>query len=150
MEKENETRVVKDTWDLTTYKWRVETDGLRLMVDGFKSKKVLGRQCHECDTVYLPGQKFCRKCFIEIDKIVEISDTGELVTFTAILTDVRGNAFDEPRIAGVIKLNGCDSWMMGEIQGIDWKKLEVGMELKIVWKEEVNGVIADLDYFVPV
>ena len=149
MDEKVETRVVKDNWDLTNYTWRVETDGLKLLVDGFKDKKVFGRRCHLCNTVYLPGQRFCRKCFIEIEEVVEIKDFGELVTYTATLTDVRGNPFDEPRLAGVFKLEGCDAWLMGTIEGIDWKELKVGMKLKIVWKEEPTGAIADLMHFTP-
>ena len=150
MDKPKETRVVKDSWDLTTYKWRLETDGLKLMVDGFKDKKVLGRKCHKCGTVYLPGQKFCRKCFIDIDEVVEIPDVGNLVTYTATLTDIRGKPMEEPKAAGVVKLDGCDSWLMGQIEGVDWKDLKVGMKLKIVWKEETSGAIADMAHFAPV
>ena len=149
METKQETRVVRDTWDLTTYKWRLETDGLKLMTDGFKDRKVLGRRCPQCGTVYLPGNGFCRKCYIDIDEVVEISDVGSLVTYTATLTDIRGNPLEEPRAAGVLKLDGCDSWLMGRIEGIDWKDLKVGMKLKIVWKDETAGAIADIDHFAP-
>ena len=149
MDKPKETRVVKDTWDLSIYKWHVETDGLKLLVDGLKDRKVLGRKCHRCHTVYLPGQTFCRKCFIDIDQVVEIADVGKLVTYTATLTDIRGNPLEQPRAAGVVKLDGCDSWLMGEIHDIDWKDLSVGMKLKIVWKENLTGAIADIDHFAP-
>jgi len=149
MSEPKETRVVKDTWDLSTYKWRLETDGLKLLVDGFKNKKVLGRKCHKCGTVYVPGQKFCRKCFIDIDQVVEISNQGKLVSYTATLSDIRGKPLEEPKIAGVVKLDGSDSWLMGEIKGIHWKDLKVGMKVKIIWKENTNGVIADLDHYEP-
>jgi hypothetical protein len=149
MEKTTETRIVKDSWDLSTYQWRVETDGLKLLVDGFKEKKVLGRKCHKCGTIYIPGQKFCRKCFIDIDQVVEVSDKGSLVSYTATLSDIRGNPFPDPRIAAVVKLDGCDAWLMGQIKGVDYKQLKVGMKLRIVWKEQTSGVIADLDHFGP-
>lgn len=149
MDKPKETRVVKDSWDLSAYKWRLETDGLQTMVEGFKDKKILGRKCYQCGTVYLPGQRFCRKCYIEIDEVVEIANVGKLVTYTATLSDIRGKPFEDPRIAGIVKLDGCDSWLMGEIKGTNWKDLKVGMKIKIVWKEQTKGAIADMDHFAP-
>ena len=149
-DKPEETRVVKDTWDLTLYKWHLETDGLKLMTDGFKDRKVFGRKCPQCGTVYLPGNMFCRKCYIDFDEVVEVGTEGELVTYTATLTDIRGNPIEDPRIAAVVKLDGTDSWMMGEVTGIDWRDLKVGMKLKIKWAEETTGAIADIEGFTPV
>jgi uncharacterized OB-fold protein len=51
-----ETRQTKDTLDMSLFKWRIEADGLELLVQGFKEKKVLGRKCHKCGTVYEIGR----------------------------------------------------------------------------------------------
>ena len=62
-----ETRIVNGIWDVSTYKFRVEGRGLRLMLDGMKDAKLNGIKCQECGTVYLPGPFYCRKCHVKID-----------------------------------------------------------------------------------
>lgn len=148
-DEKRETRVVKDWWDLSSYTWTVEADGLKLFTDGLKERRILGRKCPKCKTVYVPGPPYCRKCFIDIDEVVEVSHEGKIVTFTANLADVRGNPVDNPTISAVVKLDGSDSWFMGVLNGIDWKEVKVGMRVKLVLKEETKGALADIVGFVP-
>lgn len=148
-DEKKETRVVKDYLDLSSYTWKVEADGLKLLVDGLKDRKILGRRCPKCKTVYVPGVPFCRKCFIDIDEVVEVSNEGEIVTFTVNLADIRGNPVDNPTISVAVKLDGADSWFMGTLTGIDWKDVKVGMRVKLVLKEEPKGALADIVGFVP-
>ena len=144
-----ETRVVKDYWDLSTYTWTVEADGLKLFTDGLKERKILGRRCPKCKTVYVPGPSFCRKCSIDISEVVEVEQKGKIVTYTVNLADVRGNPVDNPTISVVVKLNGSDSWFMGALTGIDWHNLKVGMDVKLVLKDQTKGALADIVGFVP-
>lgn len=150
MEKERrETRIVQDTLDMNLLKWRVEVDGLDLMVKGLKEKKLLGRKCHQCGTVYLPGTSLCRKCFIDIHEVVEVGPKGTIASFTVNLADVRGNPVQEPTVTVDVKLDGSDSWLMGTLQIDDWKKVYVGMRVEAVLKEEPSGALADLECFQP-
>ncbi|HDH96099.1 MAG TPA: Zn-ribbon domain-containing OB-fold protein [Proteobacteria bacterium] len=148
-DKGNETRIVKDYWDLSAYSWTIEAEGLKLLTEGLKERKILGRRCHKCKTVYVPGQKFCRKCLVDIDEVVEVGQEGEVVTYTVGLADIRGEPLEEPIISVVVKLDGSDSWMMGILNDIDWKEVKVGMRVKLVLKEETKGELADIVGFVP-
>jgi len=148
-EKRDETRVVNDFWDLSAYSWTIEADGLKLLTDGLKERKILGRKCPRCGTVYVPGPRYCRKCFIDIEEIVEVGHDGEVVTYTVNLADIRGEPVEDPTISVVVKLDGSDSWFMGILSDIDWKDVEVGMKVKLVLKEETNGELADIVGFVP-
>ena len=154
MEKEKkvrkETRQVKDTLDMGLFKWRIEADGLELLVQGFKEKKVLGRKCHKCGTVYVPGCSFCRKCLITIQDVVEVSKKGKIACYTVSLADVRGNPVDEITVAVQVKLDGSDSWMMGNLEIDDWKKVYVGMPAELVLREETTGTLADIVCFRPI
>jgi len=148
--KEKETRVVNDTLDMNLLRWRVEADGLELLVNGLKDKKLLGRRCGQCGTVYLPGSSICRKCFIDIHEVVEVSRKGKIASYTVNLADVRGNPVDQPTVTVDVKLDGSDSWLMGTLQIDDWKKVFVGMPVEVVLKEEPSGALSDIEYFRPV
>ncbi len=149
MAEEKETRQVMDSWNLSIYKWKIEANGLKLLVDGLKDKKVLGRKCTKCNTVYVPGVIYCRKCFIDIDEIVEVSSKGKVGTFTVTLADVRGNPVDEPQVLGCFQLDGADSWLMGPLVIDDWKKVRVGLPIQIRFREETTGELADIECFEP-
>ena len=144
-----ETRIVHGTWDISTFKFRIEGVGLRRMLEGMKDGKLVGTKCHKCGMVYLPGPFYCRKCHIEINEPAEVSDHGEVMTFTIGYADVRGNPLEEPRIAPVVKMDGCDSWIMGVLQGIKPEEVHVGMRVKVQWAENLTGSLQDMRYFVP-
>lgn len=144
----NETKVIEGTWDLTTYQWKIESDALSLFVSGLKDKKILGRKCHKCGTVYVPGPTYCRKCFIDIDHVVEVGQEGVLDAFTVNLSDIKGNPLEHPFITCTVKLDGSDSYLIGALEGwTDWHSVKEGMRVRVVWKESTQGVLADLAYF---
>ena len=145
---EIETRVLNDSWDLGIYKWKVEADGLKLLTKGLKDKKILGRKCTQCGLVYVPGVDYCRKCFIDIDEVVEVKPTGKICTFTVNLADVRGNPMD-PQVICCFQLDGSDSWLMGSLEIEDWKKVYVGMPVRIRFREETTGELADMECWEP-
>lgn len=148
MEKILETRVQSSNWDLATYKWKIESDAMKLLVQGFKEKKVLGRKCDSCGTVYVPGSSTCRKCLKDIDTVVEVKNTGTIGTFTVNLADIRGNPLEKITIVVCVKLEGSDSWLMGRLEGWkDWKSVRSGQPVQIVWSDNPQGVLADLSHF---
>lgn len=148
MEKIAETRVHLSTWDLASYSFKIESDALKLLVQGFKEKKILGRKCSTCGTVYVPGPTFCRKCMKDIDTIVEVKDQGVVGAFTVNLADIRGTPLEKINIVAYVKPDGSDSWVMGRLEGwTDWKAVRSGMRVKAVWSDAPQGALADLHYF---
>lgn len=145
-----ETRQVPGTWDISTYKYKIEGRGLNLLIEAMAEKKIRGVRCHECGTVYVPGPTFCRKCFIDIDEVVEVEDTGEVVSYAVEMSNMRGEPLDEKRITAMIKLDGSDTWIVGTITDIDWEDVEVGMKVKSVWVDEPAGKLNDIDHFEPI
>ncbi|MDD5748148.1 MAG: hypothetical protein PHP64_03725 [Actinomycetota bacterium] len=144
-----ETRQVQGTWAISQYKFRIESSGLKLLCDGMKEKKLLGIRCSQCGTVYIPGPFYCRKCLIEINEVVEVEPTGTVMSYAAEMADVRGNLLEEIRITAMIKPDGADTWMIGRIMGIDWKKMKVGMRVKVVWVDEPQGNFGDIARYEP-
>ena len=148
-EEAKETRQVTDSWDLGLYSWKVEAEGLKLLVDGMKDKKILGRKCEKCKTVYVPGVSYCRKCFCDINTIVEVQPTGKIGTFTVNVADVRGQALAEPQVICCFQLDGADSWFMGTLETKEWKKVHVGMPVRVRFRKETKGELADLECWEP-
>jgi uncharacterized OB-fold protein len=144
-----ETRAVNASWDVSTFKFRIEGVGLKRMLLGLKDARLLGVKCPDCGTVYLPGSFYCRKCHIAIDKEVEISDHGEIMTYTIGYADVRGNPLDEPRVAPMVKFDGCDAWVMGVLEGVKPEDVHVGMRVKVAWAENRTGSLQDMQAFIP-
>jgi uncharacterized protein len=145
-----ETRQVQGTWDISTYNFRLDDRGLKLLTEGFKDKKIQGIKCSSCGTVYVPGPTFCRKCFIDIDDVVEVKDEGEVMSFSVEMADVHGTPLEQFRVTAMIKPDGCDTWMVGTITGIDWHDVKIGMRVKAIWAEERSGIFTDIDRFEPV
>jgi uncharacterized protein len=142
-----ETREVQGTWDISTYSYLINGGGMKLLVDGMKEKKIRGIKCPQCETVYVPGPTFCRKCYIDIDDVVEVAETGVVMSYSVEMADVRGNALDEFRTTAMIKLDGADTWIIGTISGIDWKDAKVGMRVKAFWVDNPVGALTDIDRF---
>ena len=144
-----ETRQTKGSWDLLAYQWKIESGGLQLLKEGLKDKKIRGTKCHKCGKVFVPGTDYCRLCFIDIDEIVEVKDTGVLTTYTVGLNDIRGNPLEQITISCTVMLDGCDTHINCRLEGIDWQDCKVGMPVKAVWVDEPKGELRDIDHFEP-
>jgi len=142
-----ETRIVQGMWDISTYQYMIDGRGMKLLVDSMKEKKIRGIKCSNCGTVYVPGPTFCRKCYIDCDEVVEVQDTGEVMSFAVEMADVRGNPVEEFKLTAMIKLDGADTWIIGTITGIDWKDARIGMRVKTIWVDEPVGSLSDIDRF---
>ena len=142
-----ETREVQGTWDISTYNYLVDGGGMRLLADSMKEKKIRGIKCPQCETVYVPGPTFCRKCYIDIDEVVEVEETGVVMSYSVEMADVRGNPLEVFRLTAMIKLDGADTWIIGTISGMDWEDARVGMRVKAIWVDNPVGSLADIDRF---
>jgi len=144
-----ETREVQGAWELSTFKFRIEGDGFQLMLNSMKDAKLKGLKCQECGTVYCPAPFYCRKCHVFIDDEVEVSDHGEVMTYTIGYADVRGEPLDEPRVSCMVKLDGCDTWFMGVLDEVEPDDVHIGMRVKLKWNEERVGSLQDMEAFIP-
>lgn len=142
-----ETRIVQGMWDISTYQYMIDGRGMKLLVDSMKEKKIRGIKCSNCGTVYVPGPTFCRKCYIDCDEVVEVQDTGEVMSYAVEMADVRGNPVEDYKLTAMIKLDGADTWIIGTITGIDWKDARIGMRVKTIWVDEPVGSLSDIDRF---
>lgn len=143
------TKFLSDFYDYSTYSYLKESDGMRLFLKGLKDKKILGVKCKSCGRVYVPPVIICGKCFKEIDlrNVVECKDSGPIKYFSLGLADIRGNPLEEPTIAIIMQFEGSDTLWIGRLEGVDPKAVDVGVKLKVKWKEPTTGQLSDIDNY---
>ena len=67
--------------------------------------------------------------------------------------DVKGEDLSQPRIIGMVKLEGGGKNTLpiyGEIKGVAPDQVKIGMKLAAVWAAEPKGEVSDLSHFQPV
>jgi len=113
--------------------------------------KFTGVKCETCGTTYVPPVAFCEKCFVRVDKGVEIQDAGILRAFSVAHEGPEGLPLPAPVVYGIVKLRGASTVMLHKVLA-DPKKLEVGMKVRAQLKppNKRKGSISDIEGFVPV
>lgn len=116
-----------------------------------EEEKILGTICNKCEVTYVPMRVFCERCFAQLDEIVDVGDTGKLISFSVVHVDLDGKKINPPQTVGLIELGGSQAkiaHLLGEVKLTD---LKVGMTVKAVWKMPLGreGKITDIQYFKP-
>ena len=114
------------------------------------NKKIVGTRCTECNKVWVPARSTCVRCFASLSDFEEVSDIGEVVSFSVIYRSQPFYPARPPFAYGVIKLEGADSSLVHLIGGVEPANIETGMKVKAVFKEDRIGSILDIEYFEPV
>jgi len=119
------------------------------------NKKILAAKCPECGYAYVPPRARCGKCYAKIgeEHLIELSGKGTLVSYTTanVKLDGQGNFVDleKPEIIGAIKLEKADSTIFMPLEGIKLQDLTVGLKVKVEWRDETKGELADIKCFRP-
>jgi len=122
----------------------------KFLIEIRDNKKLLGTKCPECGRVYLPARATCIKCFVDMDEWVEVSYRGTLMSYTIVYQPLEIHPVETPFAYGIIQLDGADTGLAHMLGEIDFKDINVGMRLKVVFKDERVGDIRDIKYFKPV
>ena len=129
--------------------------GSRFLRELRDNKKILGLKCTKCNKVYVPPRSTCKECFSQLDKWVEVSTEGKLLTYTVlrVARDAEKDVLKKqlPVAYGIIKLDGADTGFVHMLGEVDLDKIKIGMRVKAVFREdERKGNILDINYFKPV
>lgn len=149
----------------------IKVAGLPIVVAGFNwsvgalmekyikalaDKKLLATKCPNCGYIYTPPRTRCGKCHTKMGDadIVELSGKGTLIgcTVASVNLDGKGKFVDleKPKIIGAIKLDGADSTIFMQIEGIETKNMQTGIKVQIEWSAETKGAISDIKCFKPI
>jgi len=125
--------------------------------EGLQEKKIYGNTCPKCNRVLVPARAFCPRCFVDMDKWVEVSQEGTLIAWSYTNYKYFGMPTEPPFIGALIRLDGTDVNFLHLIGGIDLsnfdevrKTVKNGMKLKAVWSDDRKAHIMDIKYFEPV
>ncbi len=68
--------------------------------------KIVGARCSDCGLTYVPPTLFCERCFATLDKFVEISNKGTVLTYAVNYEDLDGNPLKEPEMVAMVHMEG--------------------------------------------
>jgi len=108
-----------------------------------------GARCEKCGTVYVPPVWFCEKCFVRLDKAVDLKDVGTLQAFTVAHEGPEGQPLPAPVVYGIVRLRGASTVILHKVLA-DPKKLKAGAKVKAQLKPQGKrrGSITDIEGFV--
>ena len=129
-------------------------------LEGLRQGQILGIRCPECGRTMVPPRVFCELCFRPLDDWVELSDTGNINTFSVSYVNWDASRRSTPEVPAVVEIDGASPGMsilhligeagdtLEEITG----RLKLGTPVQAVWKpsEEREGAITDIRYFRPI
>ena len=132
------------------YKWSVGKAGERFFTELRDNKKIMGTRCRQCGRVLVPPRIFCEECFVDDMEWVLLPSTGRLVTFGDCYFSTTGEQLKDPWMLGIVKIDGADGGLLHYLDECRPEDLKIGMPMEIVFKEEREGNIFDIQYFRPV
>ncbi len=126
---------------------RPESVYLRALQQG----KLLGARAGEDGKVYFPAREADPATGRELDRFVELPDTGTVTTFAIINIPFAGQKIKPPYVAAYILLDGADIPFLHLVTGVDAADVRMGMRVQAVWKprDEWGPGIDNIEYFEP-
>ena len=119
------------------------------------NKKILAAECPRCGYTHVPPRSRCGKCNAKIEEknLITLSGKGTLVSYTTAHVKLDGNGnfqdLEKPEIIGAIKLEKADSTIFMPVEGIKPKDITEGLKVKVQWRDETKGELADIRCFKP-
>lgn len=128
------------------YHWSAGIAGSKFFTELRDNGKILGTKCPECKRVLVPPRIFCEECFVDTDEWVEVSTTGEILTFAESYFGLQGQRLEEPWYIGIIKLDGADGGLFHRIVKGE-SEIAIGGRVEAVLADERQGHIMDIVNF---
>jgi len=124
--------------------------------DGLKEEKILGNQCQSCGKIFVPPRSFCPDCNVDMGDYTEVSQEGEIVTWTLAKEAFFGSPLDPPFITALIRLDGVSCDLLHLVGGFDLsdvtgvrQRIKKNRRVRAVWNDEKQGHLLDIKYFEP-
>jgi len=128
---------------------------MQRFIEALADRRILGAKCPGCGYTYVPPRSRCGKCHAAIEEknLLDLSSTGTLMSYTEahVKPDGNGNLQDleKPMLVGAVKLDDADSMLFMPVEGVKPADLKEGLKLKIRWREDAKGELADMRCFEP-
>ncbi len=132
------------------YSWSVGETGSRFLCEIRDHKRIMGKQCEACKTVFVPPRKMCHHCFQDTGPWIEVGPQGTLLTHTIVRYNNKLQPQDTPFAYAIIQLDGGSTGLVHMLGEIDPGAVRSGIRVEPVFKEDRDGHILDIAYFRPV
>ncbi len=116
---------------------------------GLREKIVLGIKRQD-GTVLVPPTEYDPETSETLTEMVEVGQVGQITTWTWVQEPRDQSPWDAPHALAMIKLEGADTPLLHAVLVDSPESLEVGMNVRIKWREETEGHIKDIEGFIPV
>ena len=131
------------------YSWSVGDTGSRFLTEIRDHKKILGKKCEACETVFVPPRKMCPRCFKDTGPWIEVGPQGTLKAHTVVRYDNSLQPVKPPVIYGIIQLDGSSTGLVHLLGEVDLDNLAAGLRVEPVFQENREARILDIAYFRP-
>jgi len=116
---------------------------------GLRERIVLGIKRQD-GSVLVPPTEYDPETSQPLTEMVEVGQTGEVVTWTWVQEPRDQSPWDSPHALAMIKLDGADTPLLHAVLVDDPTLLNTGDRVRIKWREETEGHIKDIEGFLPI
>jgi uncharacterized OB-fold protein len=108
----------------------LSVENIKEFFEGLLQGRLLASKCKLCNSIYFPPQKYCNKCKSSEMGWQELSNEGELLSFTKISVKPYSFSHLEDYIIGIARLKEGIN-VLAWIDEKDISKLKRGMKVKL-------------------
>lgn len=122
-----------------TYVHKIPILKTKMFWDRLKEGVVMATKCNKCGKIYYPPHADCPDCLTSNLEWIELSKEGEIETFVAsFLKPQAFEHFKEPYIIAIAMVREGVK-IMGLVEDIDYKNVNIGMKVRISAKLGDDG-----------
>ena len=115
---------------------------------GLRDGKVLGARTAS-GRVLVPALEYDPETAEPIEELVPVADHGTVTAWVWIAEPKRHQPLDRPFASAHIRLDGADTDLFHLVDAGSEDSMSVGMAVTANWKDEREGLITDIEAFVP-
>lgn len=120
---------------------------LSAFMTGLVDERIIGGVLAD-GRVAVPPPEFDPSTFAPVTDFREVADTGEVVTWSWVSEPLEGQPMERPFAFALILLDGADTPLLHAVAVDSPTAMRTGMRVQASWKENRQGGIDDIAYFV--
>lgn len=124
--------------------------GSQFLIQLRDKKRITGTRCDTCNRVHVPARSICKDCLGKLERLVEVSDKGTVLTYTVCNEPNSVQPFEPPIVYAIVQLDGADTGFVHMLGEVEPEQLRIGMRVQAVFKLEREASILDIKYFKPI
>ncbi|HUT55295.1 MAG TPA: Zn-ribbon domain-containing OB-fold protein [bacterium] len=131
------------------YKYTAGKTGSLFLTTLRDHKKIMATRCEKCKTVFVPPRSVCDRCYLPVDKWVEVGPAGTVTSFTVVRYYEPYLPMKPPFVMAQIKLDGADTSLTHLLSEIKPEDVRIGLRVQPVFAANPQARITDIAYFKP-